>query len=139
MSNMIYLIDSDKARGAWPRVRNVLEPAIAASGGRWRPEYVLAALSLGEQELWVIVDDDGEVRGAAVTQAMNYPEKKMLAIHYLGGEGFDEWFNELSDSLTDYARRTGCDAIECNARAGFWKWFKNDGFERASVFYEKRV
>ena len=134
---IVYYIPPDHCRAVWPRVKAHLEPAIEATGGRWKPEYVLAALVLGEQNLWAIVDEDGVNWGAAVTQIVTYPEKKMLAIHYLGGEEFDEWYPKLLDTLCDYAKRAGCSAIECNARFGFWKWFKNDGFEKTSCFYEK--
>jgi hypothetical protein len=41
--------------------------------------------------------------------------------------------------MADYARAHNCDGIECNARFGFWKWFKQDGFEKASCFYEKML
>ena len=85
------------------------------------------------------MNETGEVTGAVTTQAATYPEKRMLAIHFLGGEKFDEWYQYLLDVLSKFARDSGCDAIECVARAGFWKWFKQDGFEKNSVFYEKTV
>ena len=123
----------------WKAAKAHLEPAIDASNGRWRPEYVLASLVLNEQTLWLILNENNDCVGAATTQCINYPEKRMLAIHYLGGDGFDDWYISLLDTLTNYGREQACDAIECNARFGFWKWFKNDGFKKASVFYEKEL
>ncbi len=139
MEYKAILIPTLQCRGVWKRVKTHLESAIAASKGRWQPEYVLAALVLNEQSLWSIIDQDGKCFGAATTQCIDYPERRILAIHYLGGENFDDWYTILLDALTNYAREQGCDAIECNARFGFWKWFKYDGFERISMFYEKTL
>ena len=139
MTHTVFFVPQDHCRAVWPRVRELLEPAIAASNGRWRSEYVLSALVLGEQNLWTVVDEEGEAEGAATTQIVQYPERRMLAIHFLGGEGFDDWYPQLLETLTDYATKAGCDAIECNARFGFWKWFKDDGFEKTSCFYEKEL
>jgi hypothetical protein len=121
----------------WSRARRHLLPAIEASKGRWTTDYVLAGLVTGHQSLWLAVRHDKSVAGAVTTEIVNYPEKRFLAIHFLGGEDFDEWYEELLETMSEYGRDNLCDGIECGARAGFWKWFKRDGFERSSVFFEK--
>ena len=100
---------------------------------------MLAALVTGRQTLWVISLEDEEIVGALTTEIIRYPEKNMVMIHFLGGHGMDEWYQDMSDAISDYAAHTGCEGIECIARSGFWKWFKPDGFERTAVFYEKVV
>lgn len=135
----IALIPPERVRGTWGKAKPHLERAIKCSNGRWTAEYVLAALVLGEQQLWVTVDADLEIVGAITSQVTCYPEKTMLAIHFLGGDKFDEWYEYLLDTLTRYARDTGCAGIEAVARYGFWKWFQRDGFTKASAFYEKKV
>jgi len=139
MSNAVYLINQVDVRVAWKRIRHHLIPAIERSGGRWSPEYVLASLALGEQLLWTVVDEDGDCLGACTTQVYSYPEKSMVCIHYLGGENFDAWYQDILKAITDYAKNNGCDGIECNARAGFWKFFKKDGFVKTAVCYEKKT
>lgn len=133
----IALVPQERVREAWSKARPHLQSAIDRSHGRWTSDYVLASLVLSEQELWIVIDAKGAVRGAVTTQVVSYPEKKMLAIHFLGGENFDEWYQCLLDVMTKYAKDSDCDAIECVARGGFWKWFQRDGFEKTSVFYEK--
>ncbi len=122
----------------WKDVRPLLEPAIEKSDGRWRNEYVFAALITGQQKLWTITDDSGII--AAFTTALSqYPEKRMLAIHFLGGDGFDQWYPDMLKAVTEHGKKHNCAGIECNARAGFWRWFKPDGWEKASVFYEIKI
>ena len=134
----VYQITHDMARSVWPRVKGHLNPAIERSGGRWTSEYVLASLVTGEHKLWAVVHADSAVCiGAATTQIIQYPEKRFVAIHFLGGDGFEVWYSELLQVLCNYAADCDCDGIECNARFGFWKFFKKDGFKKVSTFYEK--
>ena len=134
----IVCIPTAECRNVWGRVKGLLMPAIERSSGRWTSEYVLAALALGEQTLWVAIDGN-EIAGACTVQETYYPERKMLAIHFLGGRDFGDWYEDMLEALTKYGRNTGCYAIECNARHGFWKHFQKDGFERSSTFYEKKL
>lgn len=126
------------AYGLWKRVKGLLEPAIAESNGRWQPEYVFSSIVAGIQTLW-IVSNGQEIAAAFTTEICNYPERRMICVHYLGGEGFDAWYPEMLKAVTEVGREMGCDGIECNARFGFWKWFKEDGFLKKSCFYEKKI
>jgi hypothetical protein len=120
----------------WKDVKGLLKPAIDASGGRWQPEYVLVALVSGRQRLWIALDAEDKITGAMTTEISFYPEKRMFAIHFLGGEDFDGWFNKMLAGITEFAIANQCAGIECSARKGFWKWFKDEDFKQTSVFYE---
>lgn len=134
----VFLIPPNDCLSAWSRVKHHLERAILQSNGRWQPEYVLVGLVTGQQSLWV-VGENNEIIGAATTEIVSYPEKRMLAIHFLGGSGFDRWYTDLLETLTRFAKDSNCNGLECVARFGFWKWFKQDGWRQQSCFYEKDV
>ncbi len=134
----INLIPAQFCVDVWPDIRGYLQPAVERSGGRWTMEHILSGLLLGQQGLWVIKNNN-TVAGVLTTEIVNYPAKKMLAIHFLGGEQIDAWYWVMSDALVQHAQRCGCAGIETSARAGFWKWFKQDGFVKSSVFYERSV
>ncbi len=122
----------------WKDVRSLLEPAIKGSGGRWQNEYVFAALITGQHKLWTVLDDD-DLIAAFTTEILDYPEKRMLAIHFLGGDSFDKWYPTWFKAVTTHGKQHGCEGIESNARAGFWRWLKLDGWKRTSVFYEIKI
>jgi len=122
----------------WKQVRDLLTPAIEQTHGRWKPEYVFSALIFGQQTLWVVLKDE-EIFAAFTTEILTYPERKMINVHYLGGNGFDQWYPLMRDEVIKFGRICGCDGVELNARFGFWKWLKHDGFKRASCFYEKKI
>ena len=122
----------------WPQVKKHLIRAIETSGGRWEREYVLASLVTGRQVLWVI-HQGNQVVGALTTEIINYPERKMVMVHFLGGDGIGMWYQQMSDTIANHGKENGCTGIECIARSGFWKWFQPDGFKRTAVFYEKSI
>ncbi len=131
------LIPADQCRRVWKDVRLLLKPAVELSYGRWSLDYILASLVLGEQFLWITLDDDNEVCGVMTCQISFYPLKKMLTLHFMGGTNFDKWFHDAFAEIIKFASENGCDGIECNGRTGFWKQFKQEGFTKTAIFYER--
>lgn len=135
----VILVPPERAREFWPVAKKHLKAAIDLTKGRWKAEYILAALVLNEQQLWVVHDNKNGIDGAVITQKRFYPEKTTLMVHFLGGVKFDIWFECLASTLTSYARKAECESIECLARTGFWKWFKEEGFSKSASYYEKEL
>ena len=138
-SYRLVLVPPDKCRHEWKRVRDFLLPAIERTNGRWNEAYVLASLVLNEQLLWLVLDQADELCGAVTTEIIEYPLKKVFTLNFTGGDNWEDWNPEAFLVFNKFAADTGCDLIEFSGRAGFWKRFKEDGFERSSVFYEKRI
>ena len=132
----ISLVPLEHAASAWNDVRHYLEPAVETANGRWTMEHLCASLTMGRTNLWIAFDDE-KIHGVMTTEVIQYPAKLMLAMHFLGGEDFDSWYSEMLRHITRYGKDMGCDGIEGVARFGFWKWLKDDGFEKSSAFYEK--
>lgn len=126
----------------WNQVRPLLAPALDRSNGRWTTDHLCAALCMGRSQLWIAYrehDDtgDAEIVGAMTSEVANYPGRKILAYHFIGGKDFDNWYPQLLRATTAFARDMGCDGVEGVARFGFDKWLKHDGFTKSSAFYEK--
>jgi hypothetical protein len=139
MSYKVTAVSREHVRNIWKHAKPWLQPAVEMSGGRWTIDYILAALVLGEQTLWVVLDDDGKIVGAATTELVSYPEITSIAVHFLGGENFEDFWHDLFIAMRDLGISRGCKMIECNARFGFWKWFKKEGMHKTSAFYELRI
>jgi hypothetical protein len=138
-SYTVCLVPPERCREEWNRVRILLLPAIKRTNGRWDEAFLLASLVMNEQSLWVVLDQDGQRVGAVTTEIIEYPLKRVFALNFTGGKDWDEWNPEAFRIFNKFAVDAGCDLIEFTARDGFWKWFKKDGFERTSSFYEKRI
>lgn len=130
------LIPVDQCVVVWKDVRDLLEPAVERSHGRWTMEYLLAALCTGQQNLWVAYDEEGYIRGVLTTQIVFYPGSKYLAVQFLGGTDFSEWKDGILSLVERYAGDCGCNGVETVARFGFWPFIKERGYKRSYVTYE---
>jgi hypothetical protein len=135
----ISLVPMDHCSKVWNQVRFYFSDAVDRSNGRWSLEHLLASFVSGHYQLWIAYDDEKTINGVLATQVVYYPCKTCLALHFLGGVDFDNWYDDLLKEITIFAKESGCDALEGVARKGFWKWFKNDGFVREATFYEKEL
>ena len=132
----ITLVPPEHVFQVWPDIRGYLEPAVETSHGRWTLEHLLAVLCNGRSQLWIAFDDEG-IWGALTTEITNYPAKRCLSMHFLGGAEFDRWYSDMLKQISHFGKEMDCDGIEGTARFGFWKFLKQDGFEKCAAFYEK--
>ena len=137
-THTIALVPTTYLAKLWPDVREQLSKAIDRSKGRWSMEMLFASILNGQQHLWVAFDEDKNVNGVGTTELVDYPNKRMLAIQFLGGDHFNDWVWDMLDRFHDWAKDNNCKGIEATARMGFWQWLKQDGFDRSYVVYEKR-
>ena len=132
----MFLVPTDQVLNSWHIAREFLVKGVERSSGRWNLEYVLAELVLGRQSLWLTKEVDGKFVGAATMGICQYPNRRMLTMHFLGGHDFDKWYSEVAETIFEYGRQSGCTAIETIGREGLWKWYKTSGFKKNGVCYE---
>lgn len=77
--------------------------------------------------------------GFVITEIKEYDFGRILRVHLLGGERFDEWKAELVGELVKFARGHGCSAIEATCRLGLEESLKPLGFRRSRVVLRREV
>jgi hypothetical protein len=112
---------------AWPMVERYMAMAAEATNGRYVALDILDALLNFNHDLWVVFDETG-VRGALVTAIKQYPSKRYLELAFIGGENGHAWKDQMLSVLRSWAKDHSCDGLESNARLGWAKIFKGDGY-----------
>ena len=93
------------------QIREWLQPALDR-GGTHAIEDIEKEVATGHMQLWV-----GE-RGAAVTQILDFPRKKVLHVFLAGGE-MDQ-ITDFQESAWIWGQSQGCTAMTLSGRLG-WK------------------
>jgi len=98
----------------WGDVSSLLNKAILTSGGKYHIDDIYENLTKGYYNLWLIVDDkDGEkVIAALTTRIIWYPNRKAMAMDWVGGKRMMEWLPKAMEILTDFAKDCGCSHLE---------------------------
>jgi hypothetical protein len=120
----------------WPSVEAFLDGAAKRTYGRYTVSNIYDRIEEDGYQLWVAFDEHSKIKGAVVTNILDYPQRKVLSMTYCGGENLSEWKDPMLDILRRYAADMGCDCIEAVARKGWAKVFRADGYKERWVTFE---
>lgn len=122
----------------WEEVSLHLQSPVEQSGGRYTLEDVFHCIYKGEYHLWIVFDSDKlNIIAAAVTGFTDYPRKRMLTGHFLGGSRMDEWVEEMDTIFERWARDHGAKGIELTGRKGWGKALDKLGWKKSFFVTEK--
>lgn len=123
----------------WKHIEEYMRGAAKYTNGRYTVEDIYNSIT-GErfQQLWVAFTDE-KIYGAVITEIMEYPQMKVLVMHFTGGIELPRWKDDMLKLLQLFARDNGCKVIESIGRAGWKKVFKEDGYKSNTMFYELPV
>lgn len=134
----VSLVPTEYVEAAWPEIESYMEGAAEYTYGRYLAEDIKQGLLTKPHQLWVAFDDDG-MKGAVVTEIVQYPRLRSLVMHFTGGKELENWKPDMLSLLQRFAKDNECGVIESYGREGWGKVFKNDGFKSRFMFYELPV
>lgn len=131
-------IPPEAARQTWTLVEAWVADATGRSNGRFTPEAILAEIEAGNQQLWIVWDNEkAEARAVGVSQLLAYPTgMKVADIIILTGEGRKDWKHVLA-SLEEWAKGQGCGISQVLARRGWARELPD--YKMSHVLLEKRL
>ena len=90
-------------------------------------------------QLWVVYDEEKQIKCALTTEVIEYPRKKVCRIVSLGGRNLDEWVERWLDILERWAEENDCDSIETYCRKGFIKKLEKFGYTNTYTVLGKEL
>ena len=134
----INKIPKEMIISAWGDIRELLiKPMIKCTTiDRFPLDYLLLSLIKGEKQAWFIFDDEqNKIIAAFVTENIQYPTGLAINLFLLGGEGLENWRDELTYTMFNYAQEIGAKWLDTYSRRGFWETLKPLGFVEESTHY----
>ena len=138
---MIYIagITSDKIDDVWDRCSKFIEMGINHSQCELSTIDYYDRLVNQEMQLWVVYDEEKQIKCALTTEVIEYPRKKVCRIVSLGGRNLDEWVERWLDILERWAEENDCDSIETYCRKGFIKKLEKFGYTNTYTVLGKEL
>jgi hypothetical protein len=123
----------DEAAERWNDIAPLLKRATDRISG-YEPIDLLRLVMLGKMALWLI-EIEGRLVAAAVTEVIEYPRERTLSCPFIGGAGLRHWAARFLMALEDQARAAQCPVIVGYDRKGWGAC----GFEVSGVTLVRRV
>ena len=130
---------SEAVRHVWKDVEKVLKKSVATAQGKSETIDVLAGILTDIYVLWVVMDDDDSIVAAFTTRLLVYPQRKALALDFVGGTRMNEWNDQLIDTMRKYANELGCSHLEGYGRKGWGRALKKYGFYPEYIAYRMEL
>ena len=123
----ISLVPQDAVKLVWKDVDRVLEKSVATVKDKSDMIDVLDGVFDGSYALWVVIDEDNSIVAAFTTRLIVYPQRKALALDWVGGTRIKEWGDQMIETMKRYASELGCEHLEGYGRKGWGRFFEKHG------------
>jgi|TARA_R110000803_G_C11919889_1_gene314204 hypothetical protein len=126
----------------WQDVAYMLAKAVATSSGRFHVDDIYRDLENGVYSLWLAIDEDNKeskVVAAITTRIISYPNKKSLAMDWIGGSKMSEWMPVAMKKLTQFAKDCDCTHLEGYGRKAWMRVLKKYNWKPDYIAYKMEI
>ena len=122
----------------WDDVVKILEPAVKTAKGKLSVKDVYDYISEGFYELWVVMDGKKMI-AVITTRVIEYPERRALAMDFIGGTRMREWLPEAQRTIEKFARDKNCLHLEGYGRRAWKSWRNKYGWKPDYIAYRMEL
>jgi len=125
----------------WGDVSNMLNKAIETSNGKYHIDDIYRHISEGYYNLWLIIDNmkDEKVIAAITTRLIEYPNRRALAMDWIGGTRMNEWLPIAMKRLSNFAKDCECSHLEGYGRKAWIKVLKKYNWKPEYIAYRMEI
>ena len=136
----VVQIPKTDIKTVWNLVEDSITKALAYSGHHFNTSDVNDACLSGDNQLWLVWDDDTEekLKGVVVTRIIIRPNSKVANIFICTGKQRKLWQDRLHD-IEKWAKENKCTHFETYARPGWSKLLKQKGYKITHYLLEKKL
>jgi len=135
----VSLVPSKAVRHVWKDVEKILKKSVATAKDKSDTIDVLAGILNDVYVLWVVIDEEDSIIAAFTTRLLVYPQRKALALDFVGGTRMKEWNDQLIDTMRKYANELECSHLEGYGRKAWGRSLQKYGFYPEYIAYRMEL
>ena len=135
----ISLVPSEAVKHVWKDVEEVLKKSVNTVKNKAEMIDVLKGVFDDTYVLWVVMDEGDSIIAAFTTRLLVYPQRKALALDWVGGTRMKEWEDQLISTMRKYANELGCSHLEGYGRKAWGRALKKYGFYPEYIAYRMEL
>lgn len=138
MTSLLRAVPPELLETVWPTVAPMLEKALDLQGDWLTIDQARLLVFKNEATLFVILDEDKNIKGSLITQIRNHFNYRTLLVMAFGGKRVAN--TEATEQLASYARSNGCRYIEAMASKSTARLYKSKcGFDELAIAVRRKV
>ena len=130
---------SEAVKHVWKNVEEILKKSVSTVKDKANMIDVLKGVFDDVYVLWVVLDEEDNIIAAFTTRLLVYPQRKGLALDWVGGTRMKEWEDQLINTMRKYANELGCSHLEGYGRKGWGRALKKYGFYPEYIAYRMEL
>ena len=134
----ISAVPKETVKYVWKDVERVLEKSVDTAEGKVKLIDVLKGVLDDTYVLWVVFEGE-EIIAAITTRIIEYPQRRSMALDWVGGSRMNEWQDMAIDTISEFAALNSCQHLEGYGRKAWGRALKKYGFYPEYIAYRMEI
>ena len=122
----------------WKDVEKVLKESVETAIGKMKMIDVLKGILEGTYVLWVVFEED-KIVAAFTTRIIKYPQRKSMALDWVGGSRMKEWLDIGMEKVIDFAIQNDCQHLEGYGRKAWGRALRKHKFYPEYIAFRMEI
>ena len=134
----ISAVPKETVKYVWKDVERVLEKSVDTAEGKVRLIDVLKGVLDDTYVLWVVFEGE-EIIAAITTRIIEYPQRRSMALDWVGGSRMKEWQDMAINTILEFATLNNCQHLEGYGRKAWGRALKKYGFYPEYIAFRMEI
>ena len=135
---MISAVPKEALGAVWADVARVMDKSVETSNGKYHIDDLYHGIQNNLYVLWVIMEEE-KVIAAITTRIIEYPQRKSMALDWIGGSRMKEWQDMALEKIVNFAILNDCQHLEGYGRKAWGRALKKYGFYPEYIAYRMEI
>jgi hypothetical protein len=134
----VSAVPKETVKYIWKDVEKVLKESVETAIGKMKMIDVLKGILEDTYVLWVVFEED-KIVAAFTTRIIKYPQRKSMALDWVGGSRMKEWLDIGMEKVIDFAIQNDCQHLEGYGRKAWGRALRKHKFYPEYIAFRMEI